>query len=95
MEPTTKGIWLEIIRVRPTRQTEGKVRAVIENAKGDRAFGDAGEVRVFSNAVGDMAVHISWRSARSAPDGSRIAIQLAAALSEYGLINHTIWTEEV
>jgi hypothetical protein len=94
MEGTTKGIWLEIIRVQPTKETEGTVRAIIAAIKGDRAFENAGEVRVFSNTVGDVAVHISWGSDLPS-DGSRGAIQLAATLSEYGLINHTIWTEEV
>lgn len=95
MERTTKGIWLEIIRVRSTKETEGMVRAVIKTVKNDRTFENAAEVRVFTNTVGDIAVHISWQSDRTVPEGSTVAIQLAAALSEYGLINHTIWTEEV
>jgi len=95
MERTTKGTWLEIIRVRPTKATEGMVKAIIKDVTSDRAFRNVGEARVFSNTVGDMAVHISWRSVQPALDGSTVAIQLAAALSEYGLINHTIWTEEV
>jgi hypothetical protein len=95
MVRTTKGIRLEIIRVRSTKDSEGMVRAIIKTVKSDRAVESAGEVQVFSNTVGDIAVHISWQSDRTAPEGSTVAIQLAAALSEYGLINHTIWTEEV
>ena len=95
MERTTRGTWLEIIRMRPTKAIEGVLKAIIRDVKKDPDFKNATEVRAFSNAVGDVAVHISWRSDQPVPDGSTIAIHLAAALAEYGLINHTIWTEEV
>ena len=95
MERTNKGLWLEIIRVRSAKDTEGTVKGVIETVRKDEAVGKIAEVRLFSNGVGDLAVHISWETARVAPEGSTVALRLAAALSEYGLTDHTIWTEEV
>jgi hypothetical protein len=57
MERTAKNLWLEIIRVRPTKETEETVRAVIRELKDEKTFGKAGGVQVFSNSVGNVAVH--------------------------------------
>ncbi len=95
MERTTKGLWLEIIRVRSSRDVEEMIREIIRALKSDPDVPSAKEVRLFSNAVGDLAIHLSWKSDRTPGDGSSLGLRLAAALSEYGLINHTMWTEEV
>jgi hypothetical protein len=95
MERTTEGLWLEIIKLQSPKDAEGMVKGIIDSVRRGLAVENAKEVQVFSNAVGDIAIHISWRSDRTTPEGSTVALQLAAALSEYGLINHTFWTEEV
>lgn len=95
MEQKTQSPWLEIIKVQSTRDARGMVKAIIKTVKDDQTLECAKEVRIFTNAVGEIAIHISWKSDRTAPEGSSVALHLAAALSEYGLINHTIWTEEV
>jgi hypothetical protein len=71
------------------------VKEIIKTVKDDQALEYAREVKIFTNAVSDIAIHISWESDRTSQKGSIVALRLAAALSEYGLINHTIWTEEV
>jgi hypothetical protein len=95
MERTTKGLLLEIVKIRFHKESEGTVKEVIRDLLADPAVRTAKEVRVFSNEVGDMAVHISWDSGMAPHDGSALGLQLAAALSEHGLTNHTIWIEEV
>jgi hypothetical protein len=90
-----KSLWLEIIKIRSSRDDGGMVRDVAHTLKSDPAVREAKEVRAFSNAVGDIAIHISWESDRAETAGSPIGLQLAAALAEYGPISHTIWIEEV
>lgn len=95
MEGTKKSLWLEIVKIRSSRDADETVRGIIHTLKSDPAIRDAKEMRVFSNVLNDIAIHISWESDRASLNGSSVALRLAAALSEYGLINHTIWIEEV
>ena len=95
MERTTRALWLEMIKVRSSEEARRTVGEIIQTLKSDPAVRNAGEVRVFSNEVGDIAVHISWESRPTLREGSSLGLRLAAALSEHGLINHTLWIEEV
>ncbi len=95
MERTKKMLWLEVISIRASQGAHGMIKDVIHTLKSDSRIRDAKEVRVFSNAIGDIAIHIARESRQTTCEESSIGLQLAAALSEYGLINHTIWIEEV
>jgi hypothetical protein len=95
MGRTAKGLWLEIIRVQSSRQAGGVAGELIHGLELDPTVRGSKEIRVFSNETGDLAIHILWQSDRMPREGSSIGLRLAAALSEHGLVNHTIWIEEV
>lgn len=95
MARTGKGHWLEIIKIRSPRDVQGVVKNVIRTVKSDPTMRATREMRVFTNGAGDIAIHLAWRPDGIAPCGSLIGFQLAVVLSEYGLINHTMWIEEV
>lgn len=42
---------------------------------------------------GDFSLHLIHESPAVAECGSTLGLQLAAALSEFGLVNHSIWQE--
>ena len=81
MKRTTKGLLLEIVRIRSHKDSEGTVREIVRTLKSDPAVGTASDVRLFSNEVGDIAVHISWDSGMPSRDGSSLGLRLAAACS--------------
>jgi hypothetical protein len=95
MKQTGKILWLEIISIRSSQDAHEMIRGAMFALKSGSGIRNAKEVRIFSNAIGDIALHIAWESKEVNSEGSFIGLQLAAALSEYGLINHTIWIEEV
>lgn len=89
-----KTEWLEIISVRAPGSRE------IEHALGlcrqvasDRAWSPAVELALYRSAAypTDLSVHIHWQAGEQKPAKSVFGIQMARALSDFGIINHTLW----
>jgi hypothetical protein len=43
--------------------------------------------------VNDLAIHIQYIGRSKAAKQSELGLRLAAALREYGIVEHTVWTE--
>jgi hypothetical protein len=43
--------------------------------------------------VNDLAIHIQYIGRSKAAKQSELGLRLAAALREYGIVEHTLWTE--
>jgi adenosylmethionine-8-amino-7-oxononanoate aminotransferase len=43
--------------------------------------------------VNDLAIHIQYTSRSKAAKQTELGLRLAAALREYGIVEHTRWTE--
>lgn len=85
---------MEIIKVRAARDAGVTIRNVVQSLKSDGDLQER-EIRVFRNAFGDIAIHMFSPGNVTEWQESSLGVQLAAALSECGLINHTVWMEEV
>lgn len=43
--------------------------------------------------VNDLAVHIQYTGRSKSAKQTELGLRLAAALREYGIVEHTVWTE--
>jgi hypothetical protein len=46
-----------------------------------------------SSIITDYSIHILHDSSKVEGQGSHLGLQLATALKEFGLVNHSIWVE--
>ncbi|MBW2525681.1 MAG: hypothetical protein JRI23_15970 [Deltaproteobacteria bacterium] len=85
---------LEIIRVRnsgtPRRQLMDEVR------RSSAGLAHRVEVRLYRHAglVTDLGVHLHLDAQATDPAVAELGARLAAALSEHGMVEHTVWLEE-
>jgi hypothetical protein len=42
-----------------------------------------------------LALHLYWETEQPEKNGSALGLHLSQALKEFGLIDHSIWIEEV
>ena len=89
--------WLEIIELRSV----GNKRAVIDsqlqtliNEVKQEAIQQA--IKVYSNisVESDFSIHLYNDSTITDISGSPLGERLASALKEFGLVNHSVWTEK-
>ena len=83
---------LEIIHL---RLAGGRPGGLVDQIRASIAGDDCPtEVAVFHHArvSTDLAIHL--RSGGSGDGVSDLGIRLAAALREYGMVEHTVWVEE-
>lgn len=91
-------IWLEIISVRTATYEE--TAAALDLCKKIRAQGSTGqpiELRVYCSASyeTDLSVHIRWNFNGKRHGKTALGLELSAALSKLGFVNHTLWMEVV
>ena len=85
-----KAKCLEIIQLR----LAGKHRAsLIEDIRRSLAGSEADGVRLYfsANVPTDLSVHIYSKTHKGKLRISDLGVRLAAALREYGMVQHTLW----
>jgi hypothetical protein len=85
---------LEIIHLRSSSDSLGDLADLIRESIRDGREGK--EVVTLYRRRGldtDLAVHLHTAGKSGAARPSRLALQLAAALRAYGLVEHTLWEE--
>ena len=88
--------WLEIIELRTIgsrrKDIVTELRKLLDDLR--KELSEDG-VSAFSRVLfdGDFSIHLLHDSTVVAEDGSPLGLQLAASLSEFGLVNHSIWLE--
>ena len=91
-------IWLEIISVRTAGAADtsralqlcGQIHQTMTTDRPE-------QVMVFCSALydTDFSIHLRW-GADPGPGGkSALGLEMSSALSDFGLVNHTIWTERM
>jgi hypothetical protein len=87
-------IWLEIISIRTAGIIEaGKVFEVCRHLFQSIADEDRLKLTLFCSAKypTDISIHLKWKSDQGS--GSILGREMTSALSDLGLINHTVWIE--
>jgi hypothetical protein len=87
-------IWLEIISIRTAGIIEAeKVFEFCRHMFQSITDEDLLKLTLFCSAKypTDISIHLKWKS--DSGSGSILGREMASALSEFGLINHTVWIE--
>jgi hypothetical protein len=88
--------WVEIIKLRSAGKTPEPLKAFLYPV-GKNGHYEPKEIRVYRHAAWDTdwSLHLYWESEQPGKDGSALGLRLSKALEEFGLIDHSIWVEEV
>ncbi len=88
--------WLEIIELRSANCECGDLKPQLQKLS-DEMNKEAREqtIKVYSSIRfgADFSIHLFHKSNKAAYYGSPLGLQLASALKEFGLVNHSIWVE--
>jgi hypothetical protein len=88
--------WLEIIELRSVekdkKSLEHRIEYILQEMKKECRCGD---IRAYRCAMieTDFSIHICHTAEEVETGGSQAGLCLVAALREFGLVNHSIWTE--
>lgn len=85
---------LEIIQLRLVGNRPAGLVEDVRRSIG--AEGESSSVRIYSHATvaNDLGIHIHLEGEGNGSDTSDLGLRLAAALREYGMVEHSIWIEE-
>ncbi|MEW6672599.1 MAG: hypothetical protein AB1427_12910 [Thermodesulfobacteriota bacterium] len=89
--------WIEIIHLRAysPRDCAAAIAAFHELTVPDRESGLKEVILLRNNFLDtDTGIFIRWRGEGPLNGKSRLGLQLSAAFSEYGHINHSVWKYE-
>ena len=88
-------IWLEIISVRAATHEEATAALDLCRKIEPGSTAQPVDLRVYCNAgyETDLSVHIRWDFNGRRHGKTPFGLELGAALSKLGLVNHTLWME--
>jgi hypothetical protein len=88
--------WIEIIKLRSVGKAPEPLRTYL-SVIAKNAQPGLTEMRIYRHAAWetDWSLHLHWESEEPEKDGSELGLRLSQALEEFGLIDHSTWTEEV
>jgi hypothetical protein len=88
--------WLEVIKLRTAGNGEELLDELFRQI--DKAGQDRGpvEIKTYRHAAleTDLSLHLHWESRQPEQNGSILGLRLAQALTEFGLVDYSIWIEE-
>lgn len=90
--------WLEIIELRSIDTNRDFLQAQLQKLIDDVGMEAREQVIKAYNRVmidADFSIHLLHDSAKVENEGSPLGLHLVSALKEFGLINHTVWIEQV
>lgn len=89
--------WIEIIHLRSyTHQDRADAVAAFQDLSMPERGSLPGDVSLFQDQTlgNDLSIVIHWHGRLTKKNKSPLGLQLAAAFSEFGLINHSVWSRE-
>jgi len=88
--------WIEIIKLRSAGKAPESLKGLLSDLT---QKGQPGliETRLYRHASWetDWTMHLHWDSEQPEKNGTALGIRLSQSLKEFGLIDHSIWIEEV
>lgn len=88
--------WLETIKLRSPGNDEGVLEEFLQLMVKSGQSRELVGIKTYRHAAleNDLSVHLYWESDRPEQNGTAVGHQLAQALKEFGLTDHSIWIEE-
>lgn len=87
--------WMEIIKLRSAQEVSEPLKACSSTIAGEDQHGLIA-VRVYRHALWetDWSLCLLWESEELEKNGSALGLRLAQALKEFGLVDHSVWTQD-
>lgn len=89
-------MWLEVIHVRVKDQECDRLIPIMKDVLLEvREKRTCEKVKFFSRALlnNDVCLHLYHDSENAGVQGSPVGLRLATMLKTFGMVNHTVWTE--
>lgn len=89
--------WIEIIKVRGTEDSDIRVvRDMLQDFGKIQVKTKPTTVKLYyhSTVKGDLSIHIRWDLETMMAQKSPLGLRMAAAISDLGMINHSVWIED-
>ncbi len=88
--------WMEIIKLRNAGKASEALKGLLSGLTKTDQPGLI-EARLYRHAEWetDWTMHLHWETEQPEKNGSALGLRLSQALKEFGLIDHSIWIEEV
>ena len=89
--------WLEIIELRSTERNRASVESKLQKLTNEvNKETERRVIKVYSHVAldSDFSIHLIHDSKEADINGSSLGLNLVSTLKEFGLINHSVWTEE-
>jgi len=87
--------WIEIIKLRNAGKAPESLKGFLQGLPKNGHPGLV-ETKLYRHASWetDWGLHLLWESEAPKREGSLLALRLCQTLSEFGLVDHSIWIEE-
>jgi hypothetical protein len=88
--------WIEIIRLRSAENASEQLKAFLTTI-GKNGQPGLLEARIYRHLLWetDWSLHLRWESDGPEKNGSVLGLRLSQALEEFGLVDHSIWLEDI
>jgi hypothetical protein len=87
--------WIEIIKLRCAGKAPEPLESFL-SAMARNGEGGLIEMRIYRHATWetDYTFHLYWESEKPEKNGTALGLRLSRTLSEFGLIDHSVWIEQ-
>ena len=87
--------WVEVIRFRTTTETSPllvELQHLLDQAKKEKS---CDEIKIYQRTLvdTDLSIIIFHNNPLVDKNGSSLGLRIASALDEFGMVNHTAWSE--
>lgn len=95
--PTPSMKWIELITVMSIPDSPLKPDIKLIHRMAETHKEHLKNIHFFRHSLmeSDMAIHLYWNTSKSKPAGSDFGQELIQLLKEYGLVNHSVWNEDL
>ena len=88
--------WAEVIVLRAAGSNREALESKLRKLISDVEMEEKKEaIRIYSRVLidTDFCIRITHNSTKTENSGSKLGLRIVSALKEFGLVNHSIWTE--
>ena len=89
--------WIEIIKVRGTEDSDIRaVRDMLQDFVKIPVETKPTTVKLYyhSTVKNDLSIHIRWNLETMIAQKSSLGLRIAVAISDLGMVNHSVWIED-
>ncbi len=88
--------WQEVIHIRTTARDTKQLLIIVQHLVDEaKKEGSCKEIKMYRRALvdTDLSILLYHDSSKVGKNGSPLGLRMAAALKEFGMVNHTAWSE--